>query len=328
MDKHAKNQIRIKINGEERPFKEKMEIHDWKSGKEETAAGAENASEEDQFDWVLPEIEENQVNEFKKIHYSKTNYTPSSTKLIKRKTNRPFSMLLFSIITAITIGVLIGFFMLKIVIYQSNTAQKASTTGTNTSSVNNSGKTSIIRLPALTTALVQGGVYENPQPIVNDIKGKGIPAIVLPIENKNYIYIGVAGEIGTAKALASKYEEQGVSVYTKELTFNDKSISISTKDEETFITISIPLFQTLAEEIANSYVSGKMNKDSIAEIKTKIEQIANFKGIKNKQIETLRKNQVASYQSLLSYQSNQDNQELMKAQDALLTYLQEINRLK
>ncbi|GIN86946.1 hypothetical protein J6TS2_33320 [Heyndrickxia sporothermodurans] len=329
MDKHNQK-IKIKINGDERPFKEDVEIHDWKSGGDEIAAGAENASDEEHFDWVLPEIEENQVQEFKKINYMKTNSSPSFSKKIKKTNNRHFSMVFLSIITAVTMGVLIGLFMLKVVIYQSNSVQKTNThenTNVNSSS-NKAGKASVVRIPSLTTALVQGGVYKNPEPVVQSIKNNGLPAVVFPLNNQQFIYIGVADEIETAKSLAALYKKQGVDVFAKQLTFEGKSISINTKDEEKFITLTIPLFSSLSQEIAESYISGNSRNESLTSLKNEIDEVKNLKEINSKQLKNLKNSQLDSYQSLVSYQNSHDKQDLLSAQNFLLLYLQEINRLK
>lgn len=332
MDKHTQNQkIKIKINGEERPFKEEMEIHDWKSGKKEVAASTENVSEEDQFDWVLPEVDENQIPEFKKIHYTKKSSSIPFSKKINNKNNRQFTKLFFSTVTAVTIGVLIGLFMLKVVIYQSNSNEKASTNehlNANTSPVKSNGKSTVIQIPSLTAALVQGGVFNNPDAVVQSIKEKGLPAVVLPMNNQQYIYIGVAGNIESAKILASEYKKKEVDVFAKEINFDGKTVSISSKDEENFIMVTIPLFEELANEIANAYLSGNVNSESFSKVKTKMGQISSFKKINNKQLDALKKNQLESYASLVKFQSSEDKKELIQAQNFLLSYLQIINALK
>lgn len=329
MDKHPQNQkIKIKINGKERPVNEDIAIHDWKSAKEETAVSAETKDE--QFDWILPDIEENQVQEFKKINYMKKSTASYSNKL-KKNQNKHVTKLFLSIVTAVTIGVLIGLFMLKVVIYQSNSAQKthsANVQNENSAQKNSPGNSTAIQVPAFTTALIQGGIYKNPEPIVQAIKEKGLPAVVLPMSNQQYIYIGVAGDLQAAKNLAKQYEKKGVAVFAKELTFEGKSIPIQTKDEGKFISASIPLFQSLSKEIANAYLSGDTDKDAIAALKTKLTDITNLKDIKNKQLETMKINQMKSFQALTTYQNNLNQQELIKAQDSLLSYLKEINKLE
>ncbi|QQZ10714.1 hypothetical protein [Heyndrickxia vini] len=329
MDKHPQNQkIKIKINGKERPINEDMTIHDWKSAKEETAVGAETKDE--QFDWILPDIDENQIQEFKKINYTKKS-TASFPNKLRKNPNKQVTKLFLSIITAVSIGVLIGLFMLKVVIYQSNITQKAHSTSTqneNPTQKNNSGKTAYIQIPALTAAVIQGGIYKNPEPIVQSIKQKGLPAVVLPISNQQYIYIGVAGDLQSAKNLAKQYEKKGVAVFAKELTIEGKSIPIQSNDEKKFISASIPLFQLLSKEIANSYLTGDTDKDAFGALKTKLTEITNLKDIKNKQLELMKNIQIQSFQTLTAFQSNQDKQELIKAQTSLLSYLQEINKLE
>lgn len=102
--------------------------------------------------------------------------------------------------------------MLKVVIYQSNSAQKthsANVQNENSAQKNSPGNSTAIQVPAFTTALIQGGIYKNPEPIVQAIKEKGLPAVVLPMSNQQYIYIGVAGDLQAAKNLAKQYEKKG-----------------------------------------------------------------------------------------------------------------------
>ncbi|MCM3237162.1 hypothetical protein M3589_05400 [Heyndrickxia oleronia] len=332
MDKQNQNpRIKIKINGEERPFKEKMEIHDWKVAKKETAAGAENASEEDSFDWVLPEIDENEVNEFKKIHYPNIQSKSSFKNKFKRKSgNQHLSALLISVITAVTIGVIIGIFMLKIVIYQTNSSGQANVsknTDTNQAPSNN-GISSTVQIPTLTSSFVQGGVFKDPEPIVNTIKSKGLPAIVLPMNNQNYIYISVSGNLDTAKELASLLKDKGVEVYAKELSIEGKKISITSKDEAKLITEAISLFPTLAEEISKSFITGQTNSEKIASLQEKINKMNSIKDVKSKDIDLLRKLEVTSLKSLISFKDQQNKEELMNAQMSLLTFVEKMNQLK
>lgn len=119
-----------------------------------------------------------------------------------------------------------------------------------------------------------------------------------------------------------------MAVFAKELTFEGKSIPIQTKDEGKFISASIPLFQSLSKEIANAYLSGDTDKDAIAKTENKTNRYYKFEGYKNKQLETMKINQMKSFQALTTYQNNLNQQELIKAQDSLLSYLKEINKLE
>ncbi|MGV3465906.1 MAG: hypothetical protein ACO1OT_11510, partial [Heyndrickxia sp.] len=118
MDKQPANKIKIKINGDERPFKEEVSIHKWNANEVERAAETENVSEDDQFEWVLPEVDDNPIPEFKKIYYEPSPEKTKTSKLFKKNSGSHFLTILISAATAISIGILFGFIMLKVIAYQ------------------------------------------------------------------------------------------------------------------------------------------------------------------------------------------------------------------
>lgn len=329
MDKQPANKIKIKINGDERPFKEEVSIHKWNANEAESAAATEKVAEEDQFDWVLPEVEDNPIPEFKKIYYEPSIEKAKPGKMFKKKSGSHLLTIFISAATAISIGILFGFIMLKVIAYQTDGVSQKSI-GNNPDSVPagaSAEKNRSVVLPAITTSIVQGGFFHDATAPANEIKQKGLPAVVITLEKNQYIFIGVSNNLAAAKQLAAEQKKQDVEVYAKQLTFPEKKLEVSTQDEKSFAEQTGSLFSLLVSETSNAYLSGNLDPDSLSTIEKQYNQFAQLKNIKNTDLKKLFNLQKECYQHLLNFQKNTDQNEIISAEQALLTYLKQFNEL-
>ncbi|KQL53399.1 hypothetical protein AN964_07770 [Heyndrickxia shackletonii] len=329
MDKQPANQIKIKINGDERPFKEEVAIHKWNANEMESAAATEKTAEEDQFDWVLPEVEDKPIPEFKKIYYEPSIEKAKPNKIFKKNSGSHLLTIFISAATAISIGILFGFIMLKVIAYQTEgVSQKSIGNKQNALPAGASvGQNSSVVLPAITTSIIQGGVFDDATAPANDIKGKGLPAVIITLENKQYILMGVSNNLAEAKQLAEEQKKQDVEVYAKQLTFQEKKIGVSTQDEKTFAEHTGELFRLLTSVSSNAYLTGKLEADSLSNIEKQYKQVEGLKNWKDTNLKKLYSSQKECYQHLLNFQKNADQHEIISAEQALLSYLKQYNEL-
>jgi stage II sporulation protein B len=329
MDKQSSTKIRIKINGDERPFKEEVAIHNWSKSEEELAAATEEAVDDDQFDWVLPDVDENQVNEFKRIYYEPAIDSPKSGKKSGKKSSSHILTIIVSAATAISIGILFGFIMLKIIAYQGEgVSQKTLGNQPNSVPIGASNqKTQSISLPSFSTSLVQGGVYDNAEAAANQIKTKGVPNAIINMGGKQYIFIGVSDNLETTKLLANEFKSKVEGVFGKTLTFDSKSMKISTSDEKVFLGQTASLYQKMASVVSNGYLTGTLNAEGLSAIGKQMKQIQEIKDIKDKKIKNLFSLQTECSQHLENFQKENNKKELLNAEQALLTYLKQYSEL-
>ncbi|MBS4173703.1 hypothetical protein [Bacillus sp. FJAT-49736] len=326
MDKQPANQIKIKINGDDRPFQEEVSIHKWNESDIEAAATTENTVEEEQFDWVLPEVEENPVPEFKKIYYEPALETGKAIKSFQKNSRSPLLTIIISAGTAISIGVLFGLIMLKVIANQSEGISQKSLGNKETIPTGAlQQQKNTVAFPALTTSIIQGGVFNGADASgpANELKAKGLPTAILKLDGKQYIFIGVSGDLASAKQLATELKKQDVEVFAKQITFDEKKLDISTKDEKTFINQTGTLFQLMAGITSDAYLSSTISSDELSKMENAYKQLEGLKDIKNNHLKNLYTAQTVCYQHLLKFQKNNDQKEILNAEQALLSYLKE-----
>ncbi|WP_404329424.1 SPOR domain-containing protein [Mesobacillus maritimus] len=273
MDKHKT--ITIKINGKERSHKDekpksekqaqastgseaKPKIKAWN----ETAAAKESA--EDSFDWVLPELSEEDEKDFKVVPKSKENKQrgfrlpglPQPPNKNRRNSSPIFSRIALNVLLAVALGLGFGMIILNTVkpdtletVVPANTApakdkpsEGGSGTGTGTGSES-------LELPALSTFVVQGGVFsskDSANTAVKELEGKGINAQAVAVNGQYALLLGMASSLEDAKAVGTDLESKGAEVFSKPLELGGFSMEGLTKEESGVLKIAPELFATLS----------------------------------------------------------------------------------
>ncbi|MED1204795.1 hypothetical protein [Heyndrickxia acidicola] len=332
MDKQQNTpKIKIKINGEDRPFEEEVEIHDWKESEKEASAASEEAIEEDGFDWVLPEIQNDQVSEFKKIYYSDTS-TKEKKKTWKAGGNpfKGWSSIVIAAGTAITVGIVLGYVLLKVVIYQEQALKNTGLLPKSQAVETNGNAVKSISVPVLQTSVVQNNVYSSAssaESTAAQLKDSGYPAVAIPMQNKQYLFIGVADSMADAKQVASTLFKSNISVYSKDTQFGGNKMSNATSDEAAFMSKEPAVFQSLNKLISDAVVNGAVDSNALKETGKDVEALNALKNIQNKHIKSLISAQAAGYKALADYQAGKDQKNLIQAQQALLDFLKEYGSL-
>lgn len=332
MDKKKKTQqpaIKIKINGEERPFEEEITVNDWKIAADETSASAEKTQDDDTFDWVLPDTEYKEVAEFQKVNYFPSKHKKRPSQYWRRKTVPGVATVILSIFLAIAVGLLLGTFLLKMVMNPDEQLvpvnEPADTPVTPKEEVKKQAVDSYIgELPAFTAAVIQGDVYsskESAEHRMGEYDAEGFGTMMMESEGKYYVFVGIADNITTAKVWEKDLKEKGMNVYAKELSIGNVEMKFTSKKEAELFSTEGKLFQLLAGEAISGTMSGKVNETTVAEIG---ELLGIEEGTRSKDgvVHELYKELHAAYEGIKQFQADVSDKGLLKkAQQHLLNYI-------
>jgi stage II sporulation protein B len=341
--------ITIKLNGEHKKFKEEQK----KSGSEpiiepiprvikidpslseseviqETAAAQESVDES--FDWIIPESSDDDVEVYKVVppkspKKSSHNIITSFSFKNKKRSNWPISQIVTTAVFAVLIGTTIGFFMLKLVITDS--AENPSVLPTVVEEEKGgekveTGKSVSAALPELHTYMIQGGVFsskEGAQETLKQVEAKGIPAQVIEMDGKQFLFFGVADSIETAKAIGTQYKGTGVEdAFAKSLLIKEKKVSELTETEKSFIEASQTIYQTLSNASSEALASKTISEET-AKALTGLEGQLKINGIKNENVKSMKAELTSANEKVKAYQKSKKTQDLSEAQQHLLNFL-------
>ncbi len=353
MDKPNKgNTIKIKLNGENQTFKEEPMTNEPKASNRpiprvikinsnlidsdslsETAAAQEPIDES--FDWIIPESSENDIEEFKnastksskKISLPKiTSFSSNSNK----KLGRPISNILMAAAFAILIGTTIGVVMLKLV---NNGPTDNVGTGTVPTVVEETGnpdnkaasrKTSSATISQQTAYVIQGGVYtskDGAKETSTQLSSKGVPSQLVERDGKQYLFLGVADSIESAKSLGAQYKANGVNeVFAKPLLLDEKKVSDVTEKEKSFLEAVPTIYQTLSTATSSALLTKAISAESTKAL-VGIEEQLKESNLKNEQVKKLKAELTSADEKVKAFQKSKDAKSLSQAQQHLLNYL-------
>lgn len=354
MDKPNKgNTIKIKLNGETKTFEEEpkkidrephiepiprvIEIDSNKlenDGFLETAATQESVDES--FDWIIPESSDQDIEEFT-IAGNKKTKKPSLPKISsfstnpKKKKDRNIVTIVTSAAFAILIGTTIGFVMLKLVITGPSDKAGTQTIPTvveengNTTVDNTEEKSSdAITLDQMTTYVIQGGVFsskDGAKETSTELTSKGVPSQLVEMSGKQYLFLGVAYSIETAKSLGNQYKADGVEdVFAKPLLLDEKQVSGLNDKEKSFLKNVPSIYETLSLATSTALLNNELSKESTKAI-TGLEDQLKTSGLKNAKVTKLKTELTTAADKLDTYQKSKNKKSLSQAQQHLLNFL-------
>jgi stage II sporulation protein B len=343
LDKPNREQtVKIKINGENHEFKEESTEKEKKTYTKvikidpeyidhdsvlETAAAQEPA--EESFDWIIPESSENEVVEYKIANQKKAKGNPkkkqSSFSAISLKRNGGvFKSILITVAFAILIGISFGVLMLKLFITDGsktvvNDPVVEDKGSGNTSGEKTNGQTTSAVIAAQTMFVVQGGVFSTKDAAkdgTNQAKAKGAPGQTVEMSNKEYLFLGVADSIETAKQLSSYYKANGVAdAFAKQIPIGEKSVSDISEADKSFLEAAMTVFPELSKVTTNTIVTANISEESIKSISA-LEDKINQK-VENEKVKNLQGELTGAIEKAKS----KEKKSLEEAQQHLLNFL-------
>jgi stage II sporulation protein B len=346
VDKPNKNTITIKVNGEKQPFidEAKVKNSETNNGPFSTVikidpeyieqnsfmeAAAAQEPVEESFDWIIPETDEDDIDEYKVAsgHNSKKHHKSSFSKN-QKKSGRAIGSIVISGIFAIVIGTTFGFAMLNLV--NNDTSNKTTTIP---KVVEQKGpdkavtKTTTTIVKPFNTFIVQEGFYSSKESAIqaaNQVSTIGIPAQPIAMNGKEYVYLGVADSLETAKKLGGLYKEKGVKdFFAKQISVGEKKFPNIIENEKLFLEAAPSIYQSLAKMTASAIILNTITEDFTKQIDEQLK----VKGFKNETILKLKTELSTAEDKLKAFQTSKDAKSISEAQQHLLNFLSLYNSL-
>lgn len=335
--------ITIKINGKDRPVeKEKkqsspeeadnriLEFKNYERLSLQESAAAQEVDEEDEFDWILPEIDEDEeLQEYKIMSHSKPkkgkafkNNKPSSLKNTKKGI---LPSILLTVFLAVILGTSLGVLMLKMVI--SDSAKETGTLPTEevTPSEEPSSATpgtESIELPPITGYVIQGGAFSNTEAAggeATSMTEKGFPAKVIEMESNAFLFVGIADNLPNAKSLGSQL--QGIDTFAKEVVLGGGTKSELSAAEKQVLELAPALYGILSQISTSASLTNSIPADLQDSLSAQLEQWNSLKDTKNESIQQLKGELDSAITNLTNYEEKKDSSLLVKTQQNLLNFI-------
>jgi stage II sporulation protein B len=345
------NTIKIKLNGETQTFSDepvKMEqesskdsftkvitIDEDSSGQDgflESAAAKESIDES--FDWIIPESSDQDIKEYKVVSsqnpkkgVKKKSFSFST--ISTKRNGGVFKSILVTGVFAILIGTSFGVLMLKLFISDNSkpavTEPAVEETGSDKGSEATGGKSSSIVIGAQTAFIVQGGAFSSKDAAseaANEAKGKGVPAQTLTMNNKEFMFLGVADSIETAKQMESHYEANGFDdVLPKQIPIVEKTVSDINEGEKGFLEAAPSIYQQLSKVTSNAIVNGSISSEASKEVTSLDGQLKQSADMENEKVKNLNAELSSALEKVEAFQEKKNEDSLIEAQQHLLNFL-------
>ncbi|PLR75506.1 stage II sporulation protein B [Bacillus sp. V3-13] len=267
MDKHENGKtITIKINGSDRPYKEKPQnpnqaSHEKKapadlakiSPHEEAAAGQEAVDES--FDWILPDPDfEQDINEYKIEDMLKQKkergWNAFKEKTGSKNSKKVFSSLFWSVFFAVLLGVSLGFIMLKLVTTEQTVKDVPTGEDASQGGAEQAGKGEATAMVApISTFVVQEGVYtttDAAKAALAAAEQKGAVGKIIEMNGQAFLFLAVADSLEAAKSMGISLQKQGLKIYAKALEVGGKEASGLTEGEVKLLEIAASAYSDVA----------------------------------------------------------------------------------
>jgi stage II sporulation protein B len=346
------NTIKIKLNGESQTFTEEPIKKEQESSKDsftkvinidedfndhdvllETAAAKESIDES--FDWIIPESTENDIQEYKVVSSQNTKKggkkkQVSFSTFSAKRNGGPFKSILVTAVFAILVGTSLGALMLKLVISDTSkpvvtepvVVDKGADKGSDTAG--GKGGSSIV-IGAQTAFIVQGGAFTNKDAAsqaASQAKEKGLPAQSMTMSDNNFLFLGVADSIETAKGLGATYKANGFEdVFSKQISIAEKTVSDINETEKSFLEAAPAIFQQLSKVTSNGIVSGSLSSVASKEVTSLGDQLKQSEELKNEKVKRLNVELSSALEKVKAFQEKKSEDSLIEAQQHLLNFL-------
>ncbi|MTH52975.1 hypothetical protein GKZ89_06090 [Bacillus mangrovi] len=220
MDKQNKKaSIRVVLKGENAEKETLIPITSWKDrAARETAASAEK----DEFDWILPDEEEDIYKEDPKVQIGKKEKRKGASLNFESKNDRlfPVKQFLTTALIAVVLGVAFGFIALNVISDQEMPAavqpQAASPAAAEPAAEPAQQPAKSASNGRLATFVVQNGKFSSKgaaESLAEEMKGKGFAAAVVESDGAFFVYGGVGFLKEETAALGQTYQKQQVEAW-------------------------------------------------------------------------------------------------------------------
>lgn len=370
MDKRERQPITIKINGQKRPlleekkennektlyhedemieFKQEPESIDFERfdddsedfeelSLQQTAASRE--ADEDDFNWILPELTESEdIKEYKiasvppkkqKQKSGGLNNISSSLKKANRFGIIP--SIFFAVFFAVLLGTSLGFIMLKLVLTEQIVETSVPPVVTVVEEEKDPegkvepGGTSSAQLAAITGYIVQGGLFSTAESAenANSTTAKlGVPTKLFQIGGQTALFVGVGDSLENTKVIGKQLNENGIEAFAKEVEFGGGGLEGLSEKESQLLKLAPSLYETLIEASTHIATSKKISNALLTSIEEKSKEWNKIseKDIKQKDIQQIKIEIDEAIKQINQYADKKDEKVQVAIQQHLLNFL-------
>ncbi|MBP2240586.1 stage II sporulation protein B [Cytobacillus eiseniae] len=347
MDRQNKGKtITIKINGTNQTYQEtkakekEIEVDRFEANNDryistnETAATKEVGDDEN-FDWILPDDstdEEIEIEEYKIAKPSKKKETKTfgalSVNFKRKNRNGMLTSVFITVFFAILLGTSFGLLLLKLVTTENPVENELPVVADPVveEPVNQTDGEETLTLEALSTFIVQGGVFstkESAEGMKETTIQLGAPAQVIESNGQFILYLSVADRIEYAKEIGEKLKSQGLEVFAKPISFDSKSLDGLQPEEKKVMESIQKLYQSLTTAVSEAQVAMSISAPTFENIE---KNSAELSGIENSKLQIeeiiqLKAEVDQAIQQVNALKQSPDQATAMKLQQRLLSFL-------
>ena len=350
MDKQNKRRtITIKINGKERPMKNRQEPVS-ECNREQTqsriseqvnleaAAAKESAVEGEDFEWILPtDAEGTQTQSEQKAAKPpkqkeepprKLPFMNGKGKKINPERKKWLTTIFLIVIGAIVIGTIFGMTMMNIVLPDESAVQSSVTPAEQIPekippAANGDNE---VQLQPLTAYVVQAGIYsakETAEAEQEKLRKDGLPVQAMDmstmgLDGKYALFIGISGSISGAKNLSQELSAGGTETFAKEIKTGAKTVKGVAEEEKKLLELAPQLFQIISGNMASTL--SEDNQAAFAKLENTMTAIDKEKLINESVLEVYSTLEEASSQ-YKKFQENPSHDTEIALQQHLLSFL-------
>ncbi|MCU9614016.1 hypothetical protein OEV98_10630 [Caldibacillus lycopersici] len=311
MDKLPKGngKVTIKINGKEKDYEENLEIYNWRDAQKEMAASEEPVAKNN--DYSINNI----TNPFKKR--KKIGRKRISSVSAQKQMSHSTTMVIIASISAITIGILIGFILLQVMGTGKNPSQVNGEDG-HAAGVN--GEQMI--LPAVDIYFLQEGVYSNEDSVkslVAELNAKNQPAAYVKSEDNIHVLVTMVDSLDSGKAIQKNTDY--ANYWPKQLTIKEKIIQNLTSDEKKFFESAFSFYDMLIKEGTTAYIQGESYQANTENLQKAYEIIQSIENLDREQVKQLKELLSEAYDEMQLFLADRKEQNWVAAQSDLLQFI-------
>ncbi|MGD6895123.1 hypothetical protein [Bacillus infantis] len=300
------------------------------------AAPAREAAD-DEFDWILPEIMEEDPEPKEYKFAAKTEKGSGKKSSLFSSPGKPSNQkalvrsVVISVFFAVLFGTSLGFLMLKMVIHDGSAeepegAAQATAGSVSSTDQGSSAGNGTLALEPLTVFVVQGGVFSTKdaaEKIQSTIFEKGAPAQLMEMEGKSYLFLGAAGSLEDAKQLGTDYKSKGMDAFAKELAAGGKTLDKLQEEDKKFLQAAPGMYSSMAAGMGAVTPGTAIPEEALKQAADVSAQLAGFDEAKLSadRVGVMQKELSEAAELIASYQKNPDEKGYYAIQQHLLSFI-------
>ncbi|MBP3038105.1 hypothetical protein J9303_01100 [Bacillaceae bacterium Marseille-Q3522] len=291
-----------------------------------------DTKEEDEFTWLLPE-EPNK--EYKIVNLDEKKAKKKKKAVLSWNGNigqnqRKFPSFIGAVTLAVLLGTNLGIVMLNVVNSDppenTETATAPPKNGTDEESQGKITGSAAVSLPALTSFVVQEGVYSNgngAKERQNELNNQGIANAIITAKGESILLIGVADSLEQAKEIKLLSESAGVEAWQKQINTEAKDLTQLSAEDKRLMEQIHSLYPLLAKAAAAAQISSSIPEEVVNEVEKQGSFLNELDTnlFSDEKYQQIAANLAGAVNKITDFPQNNQEQSISEIQQHLLTFL-------